>query len=304
MVSVVSPVYGCGWAVPQLVAGIKAHLEPITSAFEIILVDDGSPDDAWIRIVNECDLDRRVKGLRFSRNFGQHRAIRAALDHAKGDFVVVMDGDLQDDPADIPGLLQRARDGFDVVYGIKDRRRHGWGKNVLATSFLAAQGWLTGGRVNNRQGTFSVVSRRALLAIQEIRDVHCHYLGALRWIGFPATEAVVHHRARPQGRSTYSLRRSMRHAIDLLVSESDRLLYVIFATGCLVLAGSVLSALAIVVGYFRHGFEPGWASTIVLMLFCTSVMMLALGCVGIYVGKMFEQVRARPLYVSQQKVNF
>lgn len=303
VVSVVSPIYNCGWAVPDLVAGITTHLSAANEPFEIILVDDSSPDDAWRQIAAECRRDPRVKGLRLSRNFGQHRAITAGLDQADGDFVVVMDGDLQDDPADIPALLARAREGFDVVYGVKDARRHGWGKNAAARGFLAAHGWLAGRRTNNRHGSFSLLSRRAVRAVRSVRDPHRHYLSALRWIGFPSAEATVHHRERHRGRSSYSLRRLIRHSIDLLVSESDRLLYVILALGLVMLVGSALSAAGIVIGYLRHGFRPGWASTIVVILFCTSAIMVALGCVGIYVGQIFDQVRPRPLYIEQEKIN-
>jgi len=301
LISVVSPVYRAEDTVAELVRRIGEAMAPLTESFEIVLVDDGSPDRGWERIEECCGADPRVVGVRLSRNFGQHSAITAGLAHARGDWVVVMDCDLQDNPSYIPELYRRALDGYDIVYTIKEKRYHGAVKNYFARQFARVSNWLSSdGAADPRIGAYSLVSRRVVEAFLRIHDVHRHYLVLLRWLGFPATAISIRHEPRFAGRSSYSLLSLVRHAVNGIVSHSVRLLYLSVAVGFNFLCISLLGIGYLVVAYLASGFRDGWTSTIVLILLCTSMILLSIGTAGIYIGKIFEQVKRRPLYLVEE----
>lgn len=304
LLSIVSPVYRAEEIVAELVRRITEEASRITPDFEIVLVDDGSPDRAWSRIEEACAADPRVKGIQLSRNFGQHYAITAGLDHARGRWVVVMDCDLQDDPKYIPELYAKALEGYEIVYTVKENREHGWVQNLGARLFALALNWLSSGRaVSSRVGAYSILRREAVDAFREVRDTHRHYLGVLRWMGFHSTQIVIQQQKRYRGKSSYTFSKLLRHAIDGFASQSDRLLYLAIGAGFLFLCASIALAAYLVVQYFLHGFKEGWTSTIVLILLCTSMILFSIGAVGIYIGKIFDQVRQRPLYLTRKKLN-
>jgi dolichol-phosphate mannosyltransferase len=303
-VSVVSAVYQAADIVDELIRRLTAELDKQGVPFEIILVDDGSSDDGWARVRAAAQRDSRIKGVRLSRNFGQHFAITAGLDLSRGRWVVVMDCDLQDDPGDIAALLAKAREGFDVVYAVKRERRHAWWKNLAGTAFAAALNRLSSGNAANPLvGTFSVLSRPAVDAFCQLRETHRHYLSVLNWLGFASAEVPVEHRERYRGASSYSLAALVRHAVVGLTAYTDSLLYVGLGCGALFLAASLVGAAYLVTMYFLHGYREGWTSTMVLMLLSTSAVLLSIGTVGMYVGKIFDQVKQRPLYVTRERIN-
>jgi dolichol-phosphate mannosyltransferase len=274
---------------------------PVTEDFEIVLVDDGSPDRSWRQIVECCNEDSRVIGLKLSRNFGQHSAITAALAHTRGDWIVVMDCDLQDNPRYIPQLYETALRGFDIVYTVKEERKHGFVKNLLAHMFFRCANWLSSGdKADSRIGTYSLLSRRAVDSFLQLQDVHRHYLMLVRWLGFPSTRIRIRHEPRFAGRTSYSLPALVRHAVNGMVSHSDRLLYVSVGIGFAFLTLSLLGAAYLVSAFFLTGFREGWTSTIVTILLCTSMILLSIGTTGIYIGKIFEQVKRRPLYLVEE----
>lgn len=304
LLSIVSPVYRAEEIVAELVRRVKEEVSRITPDFEIILVDDGSPDRAWSRIEEACAADPQVKGVQLSRNFGQHHAITAGLDHARGRWVVVMDCDLQDDPKYIHALYEKAVEGHEIVYTVKEKREHGWFQNLGAHLFTTALNWLSSGRaVSTRVGAYSILSRQVVDAFREMRDSHRHYLVVLRWLGFRSAEISIQHHKRYRGRSSYTLAKLLRHAVDGIASSSDRLLYLALGAGSLFLCASLAAAVYLVVLYFLHGFKEGWTSTVVLILLSTSMVLFSIGAVGIYVGKIFDQVKQRPLYLTRKKLN-
>jgi polyisoprenyl-phosphate glycosyltransferase len=304
LLSIVSPVYRAEEIVGELVRRITEEVSRITPDFEIVLVDDGSPDRGWSRIEEAGATDPRIKGIQLSRNFGQQYAITAGLDHARGRWVVVMDCDLQDDPRYIHDLFAKAREGYDIVYTVKERREHGLLQNLGAQLFTVALNWLSSGRaVSPRTGAYSILSRQAVEAFREVRDTHRHYLLVLRWLGFHSTDIVIQHHKRYRGRSSYTFAKLLRHAVDGFASQSDRLLYLAIGAGFLFLCASIATALYLVVQYFLHGFKEGWTSTIVLILLSTSMVLLSIGAVGVYIGKIFDQVKRRPLYLTRKKLN-
>jgi dolichol-phosphate mannosyltransferase len=304
LLSVVSPVYRGREIVAELVARTVEALSELTDDFEIILIDDGSPDESWLEIVRLCGEDPRLRGLRLSRNFGQQIAISCGLDHALGQWVAVMDCDLQDDPSDIGLLLDKAREGHDIVFGKREQRSHGRWKNLGAHLFNALLNFVEPRlRARSDIGSFSLLSRRAVDAFRRVGDVHRHYLGVLRWLGYDPAEVVVRHRPRYSGRSSYSLLSLVRHAVDGIVTQSVRLLNLAIGLSFFFLVASVIAVGVVVVRSWLHGFQAGWASMVVLILVSTSVVLFCVGIVGVYVGRIFDQVRQRPLYLLRASVN-
>lgn len=306
--SIVSPVFLAEQSLEPLVQAIDSAVQGMdVDGYEIVLVEDGSPDNSWSAIQQICRRLEHVKGVRFSRNFGQHYAITAGLNASAGNWVVVMDCDLQDDPAYIPELYAAARAGYDVVYTVKQSRRHRGIKNVLSKWFHRVVNLLVADprqRTNANVGNFSILSRNAVDAFLSISEYHRHYLGVLRWIGFNSTSIETAHRERLHGETSYTLWRLVREAVNAITSQSDRLLYASILLGFAFMTSAVLAAVYIVVRYFISGFQEGWASVMVLMLLSTGVILLCLGVVGVYLGKVFEQTKFRPLYLVQERLNF
>lgn len=306
-ISVVSPVYMGEQSVRELVDHVRAAVERVTNDYEIILVEDGSADNSWRSIEVACREDRRVKGIRLSRNFGQIYAITAGLAATRGNYVVVLDCDLQDDPIYIPNLYRAALHGADIVYTRKRRRVHGGTRNFLGRSFHTLFNLLIGTqelRTESVIGNYTLLSRRVVEACLSFKECHRHYLGILRRLGFDATYIDIEHRDRPYGRSSYSVSKLVRVAVDIITSETDRLLYVSIGVGLGLVAISFVAAVYIVIAYFVHGFREGWASVFVLILTSTGAILTSLGITGVYIGKIFEQTKNRPLYLVRDRLNF
>ncbi|MFN8389610.1 MAG: glycosyltransferase family 2 protein [Bdellovibrionota bacterium] len=305
-ISVVSPVYRAAAIVEELVFRLKSVLEPITPRFEIVLVEDGSPDSSWEQMAKASASDPRVKSIKLSRNFGQHYAITAGLFHARGSYVVVMDCDLQEDPRYIPELLAKARAGCEVVLTQKRKRAHSSFKNTTATAYNALCSWLSDSSLtqgSDEVGTFSLLSRKVVNEFLRIQDYHRHYLLVVRWLGFSTEFVEIDHAERFEGKSSYSVRKLVEHAINGVVSQSTKLLRVSITLGFMFCAASLCAIIVIVAAYFLHGFKEGWPSIAVLILFSTGVNLLSLGVVGLYLGKTFEQVKGRPLFIVDKTLN-
>lgn len=303
--SIVSPVYRAAEIIEPLVRQITAAVAGLNLDYEIILVDDASPDEAWIRIAACSRQDPRVRGIRLSRNFGQHAALTAGLANARGRYVVVMDCDLQDDPAYIPALLAKAQEGYDIVLARKEARRHAWHRNLAARTFGAMSNALSGRKASDvHTGSYSLITRPVVDAFLRITDVHRHYLLILGWLGFSVGSIETEHRERHSGRSSYSFGRLLRHALEGLTSQSTLLLRISVALGFFYVIAAALGVAYLVVSYYLHGFRAGWASTIVLLLGSTGLILMAIGILGIYIGNIFDQVRGRPLYVVRDALNF
>jgi polyisoprenyl-phosphate glycosyltransferase len=305
LISVVSPVYKAEEILDQLVNTIIEELSRITDDYEIILVEDGSPDGSWKKIEENCFKNPRVKGIKFSRNFGQHSAITAGLKESVGDYVVVMDCDLQDNPKYIRTLYQTAKEGYDIVFTSKSKRNHPFLKNVTAKVFFSIFNWLSDTQqATSNQGAFSLITRKVVDAFCKINDAHRHYLMVLRWLGFKSTSIRVEHEKRLIGESAYNWRKLISHAINGITSHSDKLLKLSVGIGLLYFVISLLAIAYLIVMYFIEGYKEGWASTIVLLVFSTGLILMAIGVAGIYIGKIFDQVKERPLYLIDTKINF
>lgn len=304
VLSIVSPVYHAYEIVDELVKRIRAACRPITLDFEIILVEDGSTDDSWGAIVRNAAQFPEVQGFRLSRNFGQHNAIRAGIEQSRGEYVVIMDCDLQDDPNYIPSLFSRIKEGFDIVYTVKRQREHPKSKNIISFAFHRVFNVLSStSKIDPQRSGYVMVSRRAASCFSKFTESNKAYLTILQWLDLPSTTIEVDHKARFQGKSSYTLQKLFRQAINGIVANSDKLLYATLLSGVSLIAASFLTAGWLIVLYFLHGAQPGWTSMIVALLLCTGIILSFLGTLAIYIAKILEQVYQRPLYLISEKVS-
>ena len=298
LITVVSPVYRSEEIVSTLVQRIKAVLGKLTDNFEIVLVDDRSPDNCWERISKESEQDSRVRGIRLSRNFGQHIAIYAGLEASRGDYVVVMDCDLQEDPEEILRMYSEVQKGHDLVNSRRVNRASTQVRSLLAALFHKMLFFLTDQIESNYQeGTLTLLSRKVVNAYLSAPDANGHFLLILKWLGFSAGHIEIEHRERFSGKSSYTWKKLLTHGVNGVVAHSTKLLTISVIFGFTFVALSLLSAAILIVLALTSGFKEGWASVVVLILFCTGTILSSLGVVGLYVGKIFEQSKGRPMFV-------
>ncbi|GAC1605427.1 MAG: glycosyltransferase family 2 protein [Hymenobacter sp.] len=304
LLSVVSPVYRADVLVAELVQRLVQVLEQVTPDFEIILVDDRSPDESWDRIQAEAARDPRVRGLRLSRNFGQHQAITAGLDRALGEWVVVMDCDLQDRPEEIPALLARARQGYDLVLARRTDRQDTWGKQVLSRWFYCVLSYLTDARQDPAVANFGIYHRKVIAAVLAMRESIQYFPTLVRWVGFRLAYMPVQHAGRGAGRSSYSLSRRLNQGLEVIMANSDKPLRLAVKLGLLLSGGAFLFVPITLERYWvGHIYQPGYASLIISIWFFSGLLLSVLGMVGLYVGKTFEQVKNRPLYIIDEETH-
>jgi glycosyltransferase involved in cell wall biosynthesis len=306
ILSIISPVYKAELIIDELIKRVTFEAEKITSNFEFILVEDGSPDNCWNKIQENCKKDNRVKGIKLSRNFGQHFAITAGLDASKGDVVIVLDCDLQDNPKYFGLMYQKYIEGADIVFTQKAKREHGFLKNLWAFVFNFIFNFLIDSNTSkssNSIGSYSLLSRKVVNAFLKINDSRRHYLMILRWLGFTSEIVEIQHDKRFEGKSSYTLRKLIIHAIDGITSQSDKLLRLMAGFGFILSFTSFLIAVIVMIMYFIRPFQAGWPSLIILILFLGGLIILSIGICGIYIGKIFEQTKNRPLYLIDKKLN-
>lgn len=267
------------------------------------MVDDASPDMAWPVICQIAATDQHVRGIRLSRNFGQHAAITAALAHCSGDWTVVMDCDLEDRPEEMGRLYERALEGYDVVLGRRRQRQVGRARQTLARIYFSLMRLIMGFEQDGTYGTYSIMSRQVREAFLEIRDKDRHYLFILHWLGFRQTSIEVVQSPRHSGRSSYSFGRLLQHSIDGMFFQTTTLLRWIVSFGFLLALAGVLLALAFVYLYLTAHPPAGWTSVIVAELVIGGFIIMSTGVTGIYIGKVFQQVKDRPLYLVDARLN-
>ena len=303
-ISVVSPIYGCKACLAQLYERLIASLSSITSSFEIILVNDACPQNSWECIELLCERDSRVKGINFSRNFGQHYAISAGLDHARGKWVVVMDCDLQDQPEEIVKLYAKAQEGYDIVFGKRVERQDGFFKRLSSVAFNKVLEYFTGAKQDNTIANFGIYSHKVIATINRYREQSRDFLLFARLVGFKSTAIEIQHAPRAHGQSSYTLSKLIRLAVDSIVSHSNKPLRLCIQLGFLIATASVVFAIWLVIRYyFYHTPTEGWTSLMVSMFFMFGLLFAIIGIVGLYIGKIFDEVKQRPLYIISETRN-
>ena len=299
-ISVVVPVYGCRDCLQELHQKTRAALESLTDDFELVLVDDASPDDAWQTVRELAAVDDRVRGLRLSRNFGQHAAITAGLAASRGHWVVVMDCDLQDPPEEIPRLYAKALEGYDVVLSRREERVEPLARRLAAGAYFRIHNMIARSNLHTNYTNLSVISRKVVDSFLALRDLDRQYLLILHWLGFKRAEVEVRQATRYAGRSAYTVRQLTRVAIDGLFFQSTVLLrWVVYFGFLLALGGGALAGYALFSWITGHQL-PQWTALPIFGLLLAAFIIISGGVTGLYVGKIFDQVKGRPLFVVDE----
>ena len=220
--SVIIPVYNESTLIEELVKRVKTNVKLITEDYEIIIVDDGSQDDTWKSIENEVKSEKKIKGIKFSKNFGHHYAITAGLHNANGEWVVVMDGDLQDRPEVIPDLYNKVISGYDIVFVSRKNRPEKLYYRIAQKVFYLILNLFSGLNFNSRQANFSIINSKVVHAFQSIPEHSRFYGSTIKWLGFNRTEILAAHGQRFSGRPSYTFKKRIKLAADIIISFSDR----------------------------------------------------------------------------------
>jgi len=302
-ISIVIPVYNEAPVLALLFAGLEAslaELEQTQGLVEVVLVNDGSSDPSWRLISAQCERDARYVGVNLSRNFGHQFALVGGLETARGEVVISMDADLQDPPEILPQLVAKYREGYDVVYATRlTRGQERMGKRITADVFYRIIGKISGVTMHRDTGDFRLMSRRALVELSRMREVHRFLRGMVPWVGFPQTQIFYDRGDRAAGETHYPWHKMLALAFDGIASMSTaplRLAYLL----CLLLFSIFLGyILWVLFDHFVYGsaLVQGWTSIMSAITIFGTIELLMFGIFGEYLGRTYEQVKQRPLYI-------
>jgi polyisoprenyl-phosphate glycosyltransferase len=300
--SLVIPVFNEEEVLPLLLERLGALSERLPGGWEAVFVDDGSRDRSASLLSEAHARDPRIRLVELSRNFGQAAAITAGIDHARGDVVVLTDADLQDPPDLVPEMVDLYRRGFDVVHARRTARRNeGWFKRASASLFYRLMGSAT--EIQPDVGEFRLMSRAVVQALRALREHHRLIRALVSWVGFRQTTLPFERPGRMAGITKFPLGRMLELSLDAITSFSAAPLRVATLLGVLaMLTGVGYAAYAFWIGYIRGLGVPGWTSLVILNVFFSGTILVCLGLVGEYVGRIFEEVKRRPLYVVRRRV--
>lgn len=300
-ISVVIATYGAEQCLTALHNRLTAVLSKLVPSYEIIFVEDCSPDDSWPILKEISAGDANVRLLKLSRNFGQQMAITAGLSKARGNWVVVMDCDLQDPPEDIPTLYAEALKGHQIVLARRTERKHSPFRRFTNKLYFSLLSWFSNAQMSGEYGSFSIISRAVRNAFLQFSETNRHYILILFWLGFEWKSVDYAHGERYAGDSSYSLMMLIKHAMAGMFFQTTVLLRLILTAGFVVSALGVLVAIWTVVQYFMNGALPGWSSLTVLVLVLGGCILVCQGITGLYIGEVFNEVKRRPLFLIAEE---
>jgi polyisoprenyl-phosphate glycosyltransferase len=300
--SVVLPVRDEAPVIPDLIPRLTGALEGLDETWEVILVDDGSRDSTWAQLKDAADRDERLRAIRFSRNFGHQIALSAGLHLASGDAVVTMDSDLQHPPELIRSLLAKAAEGYDVVYAVRSTSDSAsWFKRNSARFFYWLLGRLTALDLPQAGGDFRYMSRRVVDALLAMPERHRFLRGMTRWVGYEQATVEYERELRLAGASKYTLRKMLAFGWDAIISFSTLPLRIASMLGFAIsFLGLVYLTYVIAVRLFTDEAVAGWTSVVAAVLILGGVQLLCLGIIGQYLGRMYDEVKARPLFLISE----
>lgn len=300
--SVISPVFLGAEILETLVERIGQSVSRLTDQYEIVLVDDRSPDSSWRKIAELSCANKHVRGLRLSRNFGQHAAISAGLEAAHGEWIVVMDCDLQDPPEGIERLYETACKGYDVVFARRVNRQDSFIRRAQSRIFSGVLSYLTDSKFDPGVANFGIFHRRVIQAVCSLGDQLRFFPGFVHWVGFRATTIETRHDSRLSGASSYSMAQLLKLALNVIFGFSTKPLKLIIVGGLTIAAVAILFGFWIVWRTLHYGIAvEGWASLMVSLWFFAGVIIAAIGFVGLYVGRTFEQTKVRPTFIVAEE---
>jgi len=305
LLSLVFPMFNEADAIPHLRAALTQFLEEVQDDSEVILVNDGSRDSTLAQICGWAEQDPRIKVVGLSRNFGHQSAATAGLDYASGDAIVLLDADLQDPLSIVHQMIERYREGYDVVYGKRVSREGETAfKRLTASGFYRLMQRFVYADLPADTGDFRLISRKCLSGLQQMREAHRFLRGMVAWVGYPQIEVPYQRAARVAGETKYPLRKMLRFAWIAATSFSALPLKIATLVGFIaMLLGieeGIRAILAHILGWYT---VPGWASLTVLVSLLGGATLMSIGVLGEYVGKIYEQSKNRPIYLVAQTVN-
>jgi len=290
--------------VDNLVNRIREAVSKLTNDYEIILVEDCSPDNSWDKIKTAAEKYPEVKGIKLSRNYGQQHAIQAGLDASKGEYVVTMDCDLQDQPEEIEKLYNKLLEGYEIVVASRRNRKDDFFKKFLSRIFYATLSYLTETKQDRTIANFVIYHRKAVDAMARLKDHNRYYPMLQQMIGFNYAKVEIEHAEREDGKSSYSFKKRLRLAMDTILTFSDKPLRLAVKFGVFLSFLSFISAILLIGLYLMGDYRTaGWASLALLLSFFSGAIISVLGMVGLYVGRTFESVKNRPTYIIHEIIN-
>jgi glycosyltransferase involved in cell wall biosynthesis len=302
VISVVAPVYNEAQTLPLFCERVLAAIEPLGEPFELVLINDGSRDNS-IEIMRELHArDSRIKVINFSRNFGHQIAITAGIDYARGNAVIVIDSDLQDPPEVIPELVKKWREGYGVVYAVRaEREGETWFKEVTASLFYRVITRITNVQIPVDTGDFRLMDRKVVDTLIRMREHHRFMRGLSAWVGFKQTGVAYKRESRHAGETKYPLSKMIRFALDGITSFSYLPLQLATYFGFIVAGISLLSLIAVIIARLSGSAAFfGQATTLVSVLFLGGIQLIFLGIIGEYLGRIYDEVKQRPLYIVSE----
>jgi dolichol-phosphate mannosyltransferase len=300
-ISVVVPVYYGAPTIEELTQRVSAVVKKLGCTVEFVLVNDASPDNSWELIEKLNEKNASIRGINFSRNFGQHYAISAGLAHATGDWVVVMDGDLQDVPEEIEKLYRKAQEGFDVVLARRTARKDSFFKRFFSRSFYRVLSYLSGVKYDPRVANFGIYRRAVIDTINALPEKNRYFPSMIKWVGYKQTGIEVKHSERAEGTSSYNFKKLLNLSLDIVLSYSDKPLRLAIKLGLLITCISLIFSVVIIYRWFTGEIEVlGYTSLILSIWMLSGIIIFVLGVVGLYIGKIFENVKDRPTYIIKE----
>ncbi len=301
--SIVVPVYNEADGLGTLHERLSALMSQLDGPAELILVDDGSTDQSLPIMLDLAKDNGRIRVVELSRNFGHQLAVTAGLDHARGEAVIIMDADLQDPPEVVLEMARKWREGFEVVYAVRQKRRgESWFKKLSARVFYRVLRKLTGTDIPADTGDFRLVDRRVIEAIKSMPENHRFLRGMFAWVGFRQTGVTFVREKRLVGETKYPLRRMVKLASDGVLGFSKEPLRLGIKLGSWVALVAIVYGLLQVAGKLFGWWhvEPGWTSLIVVVSFLGGIQLMVMGIIGEYLGRVYDEARQRPLYIVRQ----
>ena len=305
-ISVISPCYGAPTLLEELVRQIEETVSKLTSDYEIILVEDHSPDNSREIITEICRKNKRVKGVFLSRNFGQQYALNAGFDLSTGDYVVTLDCDLQNPPAQIKDLYEKIQEGYDIVFASRQNRPDNFFMTQGSHLFNKLMGFLTDTKQDESLAEFAIYRRKVIDAMAQMGDYRRYYPLMNQWVGFKTAKVFVNHDERTDGKeSSYSMRKRIELAVTTAVSFSTKSLRLIVYFGVIITLLAIIAALGLVIKTIvRDTPVSGWVTLFVSMWFIAGIMISVMGIIAVYIGSIFDEVKHRPSYIIDEKLNF
>ena len=301
--SFVIPIFNEEKVLHKLFERLEETLGKLDGSAEIILIDDGSSDSSYGLLQQQFNKDDRFKVLKFSRNFGHQNAVTAGLDQAQGDAVIIMDADLQDPPEVVFDLIKQWQAGFDIVHAVRQSRQgETWFKLATASLFYRFLEKITETKIVRNAGDFRLMDRKVVNAFCQLREQHRFLRRLSCWVGFKQGCVLYERHARFAGETKYPFRKMLKLAVNAITSFSDWPLRLSFLIGSVISLVSMLTITGIIVAkIFTDFFIPGWTSVVVILTFFNGVIIMMLGLMGVYIGKIFQEIKRRPLYIVETK---